>query len=147
METRVTAPRLAEVVAREIEQRVLEGRLKPGDRLPSERELSAQLGVREFADGLGVDLAVLALDDGADQRHAVALLTNGGQVPDAVTALVQDVDVLDVVSAAALVATPDSFMTKSRMFPPLPSPKSNQMFRSVFTLNDGAVCPRSRRER
>jgi GntR family transcriptional repressor for pyruvate dehydrogenase complex len=45
METRVTAPRLAEVVAREIEQRVLEGRLKPGDRLPSERELSAQLGV------------------------------------------------------------------------------------------------------
>lgn len=39
------APRLAEVVAREIEQRVLEGRLKPGDRLPSERDLSAELGV------------------------------------------------------------------------------------------------------
>ena len=41
----MTAPRLADVVAREIEQRVLEGRLKPGDRLPSERELSVQLGV------------------------------------------------------------------------------------------------------
>ena len=41
----MTAPRLAEVVAREIEQRVLEGGLKPGDRLPSERDLSAQLGV------------------------------------------------------------------------------------------------------
>ncbi len=39
------APRLADVVAREIEQRVLEGGLKPGDRLASERELSAQLGV------------------------------------------------------------------------------------------------------
>ena len=39
------APRLAEVVAREIEKRVLEGGLKPGDRLPAERELSAQLGV------------------------------------------------------------------------------------------------------
>lgn len=39
------APRLADVVAREIEQRMLEGRLKPGDRLPSERELSVQLGV------------------------------------------------------------------------------------------------------
>lgn len=41
----MTAPRLADVVAREIEQRVLDGRLKPGDRLPSERELSVQLGV------------------------------------------------------------------------------------------------------
>ena len=41
----MTAPRLADVVAREIEQRVLAGRLKPGDRLPSERDLSAQLGV------------------------------------------------------------------------------------------------------
>lgn len=39
------APRLADVVAREIEQRVLDGRLKPGDRLPAERELSVQLGV------------------------------------------------------------------------------------------------------
>lgn len=41
----MTAPRLTDVVAREIEQRVLEGRLKPGDRLPSERDLSVQLGV------------------------------------------------------------------------------------------------------
>lgn len=41
----MTAPRLADVVAREIEQRVLEGRLKPGDKLPSERNLSVQLGV------------------------------------------------------------------------------------------------------
>ena len=39
------APRLADVVAREIETRMLEGGLKPGDRLPSERELSVQLGV------------------------------------------------------------------------------------------------------
>lgn len=39
------APRLADVVAREIEQRILEGRLKSGDRLPSEREFSVQLGV------------------------------------------------------------------------------------------------------
>ncbi|MCC7311398.1 MAG: GntR family transcriptional regulator [Sulfuritalea sp.] len=45
MDAKMTAPRLADVVAREIEQRVLAGRLKPGDRLPSERDLSAQLGV------------------------------------------------------------------------------------------------------
>lgn len=45
MDAKMIAPRLADVVAREIEQRILEGGLKPGDRLPSERELSAQLGV------------------------------------------------------------------------------------------------------
>jgi len=45
MDAKMTAPRLADVVAREIEQRMLEGRLKPGDRLPSERDLSVQLGV------------------------------------------------------------------------------------------------------
>jgi GntR family transcriptional repressor for pyruvate dehydrogenase complex len=45
MDAKMTAPRLADVVAREIEQRVLEGGLKPGDRLPSERDLSVQLGV------------------------------------------------------------------------------------------------------
>ena len=39
------APKLADVVAREIENRMLDGRLKPGDRLPSERDLSVQLGV------------------------------------------------------------------------------------------------------
>ncbi|BAO28512.1 FadR/GntR family transcriptional regulator [Sulfuritalea hydrogenivorans] len=41
----MTAPRLADVVAREIEQRMLEGGLKAGDRLPSERDLSLELGV------------------------------------------------------------------------------------------------------
>jgi GntR family transcriptional regulator, transcriptional repressor for pyruvate dehydrogenase complex len=45
MDAKMTAPRLADVVAREIEQRVLEGRLKPGDRLPAERDLSVQFGV------------------------------------------------------------------------------------------------------
>jgi DNA-binding GntR family transcriptional regulator len=45
MNGKVTAPRLADVVAKEIEQRLLEGRLKPGDRLPSERDLAVQLGV------------------------------------------------------------------------------------------------------
>jgi len=45
MEPRLTAPRLADMVAREIEQRILEGRWKTGDRLPAERELSVQFGV------------------------------------------------------------------------------------------------------
>jgi len=45
METKMTAPRLADVVAREIEQRLLEGRLKVGDRLPSERDFCVELGV------------------------------------------------------------------------------------------------------
>ncbi|GAB3668224.1 FadR/GntR family transcriptional regulator [Ramlibacter alkalitolerans] len=39
------ATRLSDAIATRIEQRILEGTLKPGDRLPSERELAASLGV------------------------------------------------------------------------------------------------------
>lgn len=42
---RLEAPRLADVIARDLEQRVLEGSYRPGDRLPAERELAATLGV------------------------------------------------------------------------------------------------------
>jgi GntR family transcriptional repressor for pyruvate dehydrogenase complex len=42
---RERAPRLSDEVATTIEQRILEGTLKPGDRLPSERELAVELGV------------------------------------------------------------------------------------------------------
>lgn len=42
---RPTALRLADTVAAELENRILEGSLKPGDRLPSERDLSVELGV------------------------------------------------------------------------------------------------------
>jgi GntR family transcriptional repressor for pyruvate dehydrogenase complex len=38
-------PRVSDGIATTIEQRILEGTLKPGDRLPSERELAAELGV------------------------------------------------------------------------------------------------------
>ncbi len=37
--------RLADVVARDLEQRILEGSLKPGDRLPSERTLALELAI------------------------------------------------------------------------------------------------------
>lgn len=37
--------RVADVVASELEKRILEGSLKPGDRLPAERELALELGV------------------------------------------------------------------------------------------------------
>ncbi len=37
--------RLSDVVAGELEKRILEGSLKPGDRIPSERELAVELGV------------------------------------------------------------------------------------------------------
>ena len=42
---RLTAPRLADTIAAELEQRILEGSWNAGDRLPAERELSQQLGV------------------------------------------------------------------------------------------------------
>lgn len=42
----MTSPqRLSDVVAAELENRILEGSLKAGDRLPSERELAVELGV------------------------------------------------------------------------------------------------------
>jgi len=42
---RPAVTRLADTVAVEIEKRILEGSLKPGDRLPSERDLAVELGV------------------------------------------------------------------------------------------------------
>jgi len=43
--SRPAVVRLADSVASELEKRILEGALKPGDRLPSERELALSLGV------------------------------------------------------------------------------------------------------
>lgn len=45
MEHRLAAPKLSDSIANELEQRILEGSWKTGDRLPAERELSTQLGV------------------------------------------------------------------------------------------------------
>ncbi|MCV2369429.1 FadR/GntR family transcriptional regulator [Roseateles oligotrophus] len=42
---RSAVPRLADTVAAELEKRILEGSLKPGDALPSERTLALDLGV------------------------------------------------------------------------------------------------------
>jgi len=43
--TRPTPPRIADVVAHDLEQRILEGSLKPGDKLPAERNLALELNV------------------------------------------------------------------------------------------------------
>ena len=45
IQRRPAALRIADVVAKELETHILEGSLKPGDRLPSERDLSADMGV------------------------------------------------------------------------------------------------------
>ena len=42
---KVQVPRISDAVAASLERRILEGSLKPGDRLPPERELSIELGV------------------------------------------------------------------------------------------------------
>lgn len=42
---RPTVTRIADVVADTLEKRILEGSLKPGDRLPSERDFAVELGV------------------------------------------------------------------------------------------------------
>jgi GntR family transcriptional repressor for pyruvate dehydrogenase complex len=45
MANRLQVPRISDAVASTLERRILEGSLKPGDRLPPERELAADLGV------------------------------------------------------------------------------------------------------
>lgn len=42
---KVQVPRISDAVAASLEKRILEGSLKPGDRLPPERELATELGV------------------------------------------------------------------------------------------------------
>ena len=45
LQNKVQVPRVSDAVAASLERRILEGSLKPGDRLPPERELSLELGV------------------------------------------------------------------------------------------------------
>lgn len=42
---KLTVQRVSDVIAHQLETRILEGSLKPGDRLPPERELAVELGV------------------------------------------------------------------------------------------------------
>ena len=42
---KLAVPRLSDTIAHELERRILDGALKPGDRLQPERELAAELGV------------------------------------------------------------------------------------------------------
>lgn len=45
MPNKLQVPRISDAVASTLERRILEGSLKPGDRLPAERELALELGV------------------------------------------------------------------------------------------------------
>ncbi len=45
MPNKVQVPRISDAIAATLERRILEGSLRPGDRLPPERELAAELGV------------------------------------------------------------------------------------------------------
>ena len=45
MDRRLSIPKISDAVARELEQRILEGSLKAGDRLSPERELAVEMGV------------------------------------------------------------------------------------------------------
>jgi GntR family transcriptional repressor for pyruvate dehydrogenase complex len=43
--SKLNLPRIPDAIAHQLETRILEGSLKPGDRLPAERELAIELGV------------------------------------------------------------------------------------------------------
>ena len=44
-QSKLQVPRISDAIAASLERRILEGSLKPGDRLPAERELAVELGV------------------------------------------------------------------------------------------------------
>lgn len=44
-QSKLQVPRISDAIAASLERRILEGSLKPGDRLPPERELAVELGV------------------------------------------------------------------------------------------------------
>ena len=48
MSSKLQIPRISDAIASTLEQRILEGSLRPGDRLPPERELAAELGVEPY---------------------------------------------------------------------------------------------------
>lgn len=42
---KVTLPKLSDMIVQQLEKRILDGVLKPGDRLPPERQLAEEFGV------------------------------------------------------------------------------------------------------
>ena len=64
-------PTLAEAIVRELRDEILGGRYRPGERLPSERDLAARIGanrgsIREALKKLEQEAAPLAFPKGAD---------------------------------------------------------------------------------
>jgi GntR family transcriptional repressor for pyruvate dehydrogenase complex len=83
----ITAEKLSDAVVRQIEQLILRGVLRPGARLPSERELSERLGVSR-----------------PSLREALATLQNDGLLTARAGAGIYVADVLSHAFSPALVA-------------------------------------------
>ncbi|MEM9318342.1 MAG: FCD domain-containing protein [Pseudomonadota bacterium] len=84
--TRINAEKLSQAVVHQIEQLILRGILRPGDRLPSERELSERLGVSR-----------------PSLREAVAELTARGLLSTRAGAGIYVADVLGSAFSPALI--------------------------------------------
>ena len=98
---RIRTPRAFEEVTAQLRRRVIHGHLKPGDRLPAERDLALKLGVsrntvREALRGLEM-AGVLRLQKGA-QGGAFLVAPNG----DTVATALQDMFQLGSVTPAQL---------------------------------------------
>lgn len=97
----IHTPRAFEAVSAQLRRRVIHGHLKPGDRLPAERDLASKLGVsrntvREALRGLEM-AGVLRLHKGA-QGGAFVVTPNG----DSVATALQDMFQLGSVTPAQL---------------------------------------------
>lgn len=97
----IRTPRAFEEVSAQLRRRVIHGHLKPGDRLPAERDLAVRLGVsrntvREALRGLEM-AGVLRLQKGA-HGGAFVVAPNG----DSVAVAIQDMYQLGSISPAQL---------------------------------------------
>lgn len=97
----IRTPRAFEEISAQLRQRVIHGQLRPGDRLPAERDLAAKLGVsrntvREALRGLEM-AGVLRLQKGA-QGGAFVVAPSG----DTVSTALQDMFQLGSVTAEQL---------------------------------------------
>lgn len=69
-----------------MKNRILSGELKPGDRLPPERELAEQLGFSRGSVNQGMlDLARMGFADRAAQRRVRGGICSAGHAGDAVS--------------------------------------------------------------
>ena len=81
--SKIAVQRLSDTIAHELERRILEGSLKPGDRLQAERELAAELGEQRLTAEVNEDPPnpqSMAFHEKLGFRHLLSRMSRSGKV-------------------------------------------------------------------